>query len=150
MPATNTAKSTQAKAVESKDSTDNSIDPVRSRILNELRTHFSSYPEDFLLKTAKNFAFLARHYAGSGIAPARVSVPLIDISTNGEVVAHRMALVVHEGAGKTRVLFQHRSPLEHMSCLVYCMADLAEMAISSVLDDEKERAVYDVGSEDDC
>jgi hypothetical protein len=61
-----------------------------------------------------------------------------------------MALVVHEGAGKTRVLLHHRSPVEHLSCLVHCMADLAQKAIAGILDSEADAVVFDEDSDEEC
>ncbi|CAI6334918.1 unnamed protein product [Periconia digitata] len=118
------------------------IDPVRSRILNELRVNFQGHSKEFLLKTAKNFAFLSRQYAGSNLQSTSVSVPLVDTYADGDIIGHRMALVIHEKPGKMRVLLQHSSPADHMSCLLAAMAQSAEKVVAQILEGEKGRVVF--------
>lgn len=62
------------------------------------------------------------------------------------IVAHRMALVVHESAGKSRIILQYDSLSGHEACLVICMSKLAEMATFKILIEEMEtqRPAFDM------
>ena len=67
---------------------------------------------------------------------------MVDTYSDDEIVAHKMALVVHEKPGKAKVLLQHSSPVEHMSCMVSAIAETAEKAILKILDADKGKPVF--------
>ncbi|KAJ4299936.1 hypothetical protein N0V90_005183 [Kalmusia sp. IMI 367209] len=107
------------------------IDPLRSRILSELRTHHHDMPQDFLLTTAKNLAFLVRHHAGPNIDPNCISLPILEAT---QPVRYAAALVLHERAEESRVLIMQMAL--HKKCLASMFSSEAEMAVLKILTEE--------------
>lgn len=69
---------------------------------------------------------------------------------DGELLAHELALVVHEKGG-ARVLLQHRGPEGHQACLLADLDEMVEVAIYEILATEraKQKPFYDIQLEGD-